>query len=742
MANLTDKKIKDTYEGLIKTNDNNPITGQVELTDGSGNGTGVSVSTDGRVVATGTVSFDSLRDTSENITVTKFVDEADGIVNNDNDTTLPTSAAVKDYVDTHVTAQDLDFQGDSGTGDVDLDSETFEITGSNGITTTALNNTLDIDGSTLETSINTNTGNITTNTSNISTNTSNISNNATSISNNADDIDANETAIAGNTSNISSNATNIATNTSNITTNTGNVATNTANISTNTSDIATNTADIATNSADISTNASGISSNASSISANTTAIQSNDTDIATNTTDIATNASDIAGNTTDIATNTSGIATNVTNIATNAANITSNDTDITALDGRVTANEGDITTNASGIATNVSDISTNAGDISTNATNISTNATNIANNDTDIGTLQTAVATNTSDISTNASGISTNASGISTNVTNIAVNTAKVSNVTTDLSATANGTSLTINSSDGTDASVPAATTVAWGAMTDEDKTKLDGIATGATANTGTVTNVTVGTGLDVANGTTTPDITLDLEELPTATISISAYKLPMLDNSGSLFKIALSSIGLQNFNNSSSGFLTDQGFTLEDGAQIKTLGDTSGSSQSAATLVTENDVTMGGCINWFSQVQNGSFGIYYHAIFKHGTTTAGGIRRTGNSTVSYLTSSDYRLKENVVEITDGIERVKQLKPSKFNFIGEDIIFDGFIAHEVQDVVPESISGEKDEVDDNDEPIYQGIDQSKIVPLLTAALKDAIAKIEDLEARILTLENN
>ena len=107
MANLTDKKIKDTYEGLIKTNDNNPITGQVELTDGLGNGTGVSVSTDGRVVATGTVSFDSLRDTSENITVTKFVDEADGIGNNDNDTTLPTSAAVKDYVDTHVTAQDL-----------------------------------------------------------------------------------------------------------------------------------------------------------------------------------------------------------------------------------------------------------------------------------------------------------------------------------------------------------------------------------------------------------------------------------------------------------------------------------------------------------------------------------------------------------------------------------------------------------------------------------------------------------
>ena len=99
MANLENKRIKDTYEGLIKTNDNNAISSEVELTDGAGNGTGVSVSTDGRVVASGTVSFGSLKDTGENITITKFVDEADGIASNDNDTTIPTTAAVKDYVD-------------------------------------------------------------------------------------------------------------------------------------------------------------------------------------------------------------------------------------------------------------------------------------------------------------------------------------------------------------------------------------------------------------------------------------------------------------------------------------------------------------------------------------------------------------------------------------------------------------------------------------------------------------------
>lgn len=121
MANLQNKRIKDTYEGLIKTDDNNAISSEVELTDGAGNGTGVSVSTDGRVVASGTVSFGSLKDTGENITITKFVDEADGIANNDNDTSIPTVAAVKDYVDS--TELDTVTSVNTQTGDVVLDTD-------------------------------------------------------------------------------------------------------------------------------------------------------------------------------------------------------------------------------------------------------------------------------------------------------------------------------------------------------------------------------------------------------------------------------------------------------------------------------------------------------------------------------------------------------------------------------------------------------------------------------------------
>jgi len=112
------------------------------------------------------------------------------------------------------------------------------------------------------------------------------------------------------------------------------------------------------------------------------------------------------------------------------------------------------------------------------------------------------------------------------------------------------------------------------------------------------------------------------------------------------------------------------------------------------------------------------------------------------NFATAYNTSSDYRLKENVVNITNGINKVKQLEPKRFNFIGSTQVVDGFLAHETQTVVPEAVEGEKDAVDLNGNAVYQGIDQAKLVPILTAALKEAITKIEQLETRIQTLENN
>ena len=106
-----------------------------------------------------------------------------------------------------------------------------------------------------------------------------------------------------------------------------------------------------------------------------------------------------------------------------------------------------------------------------------------------------------------------------------------------------------------------------------------------------------------------------------------------------------------------------------------------------------------------------------------------------------YNTSSDYRLKENVVDISGAITRIKELAPRRFNFIGEpDTTVDGFLAHEAAIVVPQAVTGTYNEVDDDGNPVYQGIDNSKFVPLLTAALQEAIAKIETLEAKVAALE--
>ena len=124
---------------------------------------------------------------------------------------------------------------------------------------------------------------------------------------------------------------------------------------------------------------------------------------------------------------------------------------------------------------------------------------------------------------------------------------------------------------------------------------------------------------------------------------------------------------------------------------------------------------------------------------FQRANNDVGSIDVSSSST-SYNTSSDYRLKENVVSISDGITRLKTLKPSRFNFkVDKDTTVDGFIAHEVT-AVPEAITGTKDEIDSDNNPVYQGIDQSKLVPLLTAALQEAIAKIEVLETKVAALE--
>jgi len=161
-----------------------------------------------------------------------------------------------------------------------------------------------------------------------------------------------------------------------------------------------------------------------------------------------------------------------------------------------------------------------------------------------------------------------------------------------------------------------------------------------------------------------------------------------------------------------------------------------------------------------------GSTALREQIVFHNPNGDVGSIDTDGSST-SYNTSSDYRLKEAVVDMTGAIDRVKALAPKRFNFIADaDRTVDGFMAHEAQTVVPEAVTGTHNEVetwtqqqiddgdapdgtsagdnkldgDGNTIPVMQGIDQSKLVPLLTGALKEAIAKIETLETEMTALK--
>ena len=150
-------------------------------------------------------------------------------------------------------------------------------------------------------------------------------------------------------------------------------------------------------------------------------------------------------------------------------------------------------------------------------------------------------------------------------------------------------------------------------------------------------------------------------------------------------------------------------------------------------------------------------------AFYNAASAGQGGVT-VNTSGVTFNTSSDYRLKENVDYDFDATTRLKQLKPARFNWIVDEdnTLVDGFLAHEVSSIIPEAISGEKDamhpevlytaddelpegkeigDVKEVTKPNYQGIDQSKLVPLLVKSLQEAITKIETLETKVTALEN-
>jgi hypothetical protein len=120
--------------------------------------------------------------------------------------------------------------------------------------------------------------------------------------------------------------------------------------------------------------------------------------------------------------------------------------------------------------------------------------------------------------------------------------------------------------------------------------------------------------------------------------------------------------------------------------------------------------------------------------------TRVGNISVTG-STTAYNSGSDYRLKNNIQPLTNALDKVALLKPSKWTWKADETYGDGFVAHELAEVCPQAITGEKDAVDEDGKPVYQGVDTSFLVATLTAAIQELKATVDAQAARIAALES-
>ena len=204
--------------------------------------------------------------------------------------------------------------------------------------------------------------------------------------------------------------------------------------------------------------------------------------------------------------------------------------------------------------------------------------------------------------------------------------------------------------------------------------------------------------------------------------------------------------------------------FSVDD-VYMKNTGDTSSGTMrvtsslgSTAGFIVENTTNVSGTACRGVLVQLGNDGTNTtdnddYVLFRRGDgTEVGGIRGTGGTSVQYDTSSDYRLKTNLNDIHDGLDKVRALSPKYGQWISQsdpDKIYTFWIAHELQEYLPDVVSGTKDSIDENGNPEYQAVDYGKLSPILAAAIKDLDTLVSNqqtvinsLIARIETLENS
>jgi hypothetical protein len=279
--------------------------------------------------------------------------------------------------------------------------------------------------------------------------------------------------------------------------------------------------------------------------------------------------------------------------------------------------------------------------------------------------------------------------------------------------------------------SINASTSGAGGVITTADNTGILNLQTAST------TAVTVDASQNVGIGTTSPSYKLEIGT--TSDSSISANIKTSTTGTGNLF--------FSDTNNGQGGITYNHTsdymrFLVNDTERMRI--DSSGN-----VLVNQTANTYAGKVSFThdSSIDDGlvirdsrTTGGSTQVSFIYNTTQVGRIHTTSSAT-TYATSSDYRLKENVVPMVGALDKVALLKPVTYKWKADGSDGQGFIAHELQEVIPDCVSGQKDAVNEDGSIDPQGIDTSFLVATLTAAIQEQQTIINDLKARVTALEN-
>jgi hypothetical protein len=275
---------------------------------------------------------------------------------------------------------------------------------------------------------------------------------------------------------------------------------------------------------------------------------------------------------------------------------------------------------------------------------------------------------------------------------------------------------------------ISASTTSGTALNMSADTTGVLQLATGATPTTA----VTIDTSQNVGIGTASPSYKVDIVGANgqgirwTDTVNSVQNYFGSYNSAGLLG--TLSNHPLAFYTNNAERMRIDSG-----GALLLATTSTASFTQTGTLYIGDRGAV--DCI----QTYRNSTGASGQIGFNNPNGRVGEIYTSGSSTV-YATSSDYRLKENIVPMTGALDVVSALKPVSYKWKVDGSDGQGFIAHELQAIVPDCVSGEKDAVDEEGNPIHQGIDTSFLVATLTAAIQEQQTIINDLKARITALE--